>query len=258
MADIPLNATGYSCVFNSLVPVVKNNPTVFPDVDKYKVISTYMLGIKKNVTKCVEVSAFCQAHIPHICAYYPEYYKDHKDKKNIEIYQGLSTIQGNCTGHRTKFSSDSLSIIKDITTSEIILAEQYNVIRQIIKDEFDKRWLSKKYQNPKAYIAAPTTQTSAIEISGKVLPDEVSSTDCVIKEQLVNLLKYINSSELLSDEYTPADDNTIASKLSGDIITENDINYTVDTIKSVLNDCICYSDCNGYSVCWCYGNCNYY
>ena len=257
MADIPLSATGYSCVFNALVPVVKNNPTVFPDVDKFKMISVYSTERKKNISTVVEISAFCYNHIPHICAYYPEYYEKYKKRYDDEIYQELSCIQDHCTGHRAYYSIESFNTIKSINTSEIILAEQFNRIKQIITDELIKRQNSEKYHIPKAPDVMPGEQTTAIQIS-KVLPDDVSITDNVIKEQLANLLKYINSSELLSDQYKAEDDDTITNKLDGDIITEDNKNYIMNTIKSVVNDCICYSDCNGYSVCWCYGNCNHY
>lgn len=45
----------------------------------------------------------------------------------------------------------------------------------------------------------------------------------------------------------------------GSIITTNNINDTVlHNMKYVIQECVCYSDCGGYSVCWCYGNCNHY
>lgn len=41
-------------------------------------------------------------------------------------------------------------------------------------------------------------------------------------------------------------------------LSKSNIDLVIQTIKNDLNDCICYGDCNGYSVCWCYGNCNHY
>lgn len=41
-------------------------------------------------------------------------------------------------------------------------------------------------------------------------------------------------------------------------LSKANIDAVIQTIKNDLNDCICYGDCNGYSVCFCYGNCNHY
>ena len=51
-----------------------------------------------------------------------------------------------------------------------------------------------------------------------------------------------------------------ALKITKKVVNADDsINKLLSNFENgILKDCICYSDCNGYSVCYCYGNCNHY
>lgn len=279
MADIPLSATGYRCIFNSIVPVYKIGiSSGFPGVDSYKEYHSstgpgYVEGkYKKKLT--IEgvhtISAYCQAHVPVISVYYPEYYEQYKKRRKENITQNLSIIQEKCIEHRTTYSTESFQILKNLTNSDVILDEQYNELIEIIDNEFKRRQKSRKYQNIThdyyrynhrlfRYTTIEKVRLTSSEISVNVpAPAQVSSTDEVIKESLIDLLKYVNQSNLLSDTYKAADESTIEKNLAGDVITEEDRDYMLNSVRSMLNDCVCYSDCNGYSVCWCYGNCNYY
>jgi hypothetical protein len=44
----------------------------------------------------------------------------------------------------------------------------------------------------------------------------------------------------------------------GSIMETNNPNPLIDTLSALALDCICYTDCGGYSVCNCYGHCQNY
>ena len=69
--------------------------------------------------------------------------------------------------------------------------------------------------------------------------------------------KYDDKQSVLDESYPLL--KTVPDKNS--IISANFFNDDSDILKDlsvVINDCVCYSDCGGYSVCYCYGNCNNY
>lgn len=46
---------------------------------------------------------------------------------------------------------------------------------------------------------------------------------------------------------------------TGNIMTAStDINPAIQTLNALVAECICYTDCRGYSVCYCHGYCNNY
>ena len=46
---------------------------------------------------------------------------------------------------------------------------------------------------------------------------------------------------------------------AGQIMTAStDINPSIQTLNALVAECMCYTDCRGYSVCYCYGHCNNY
>ena len=63
-----------------------------------------------------------------------------------------------------------------------------------------------------------------------------------------------NNNQLLANNYPQISD----FNETGKIIQTSAYNKIYDNAKAVIEDCICYSDCNSYYVCYCYGNCNHY
>lgn len=47
--------------------------------------------------------------------------------------------------------------------------------------------------------------------------------------------------------------------VTGDLmIASTDPNPSIQMLNALVAECICYTDCRGYSVCYCYGHCNNY
>jgi len=45
---------------------------------------------------------------------------------------------------------------------------------------------------------------------------------------------------------------------TGHIIAAASPTTALNTLKTLMSECVCYTDCGGYSICGCYGHCNNY
>lgn len=160
--------------------------------------------------------------------------------KHYSTLEGLKTIQDECRGHRLTNSNKQSTIIPIITSGNNITHTQYNLLAEIINTELNDRRKSPQYAKvEKFYTTTPSVQ----------------SKQHITKQQITKLNNFIvKQQNFYKDEAkVPTDLDTIASE-----IKSIDINKTIAAVKNLLNDCICYADCNGYAGCTCYGNCNYY
>lgn len=154
-----------------------------------------------------------------------------------EGHEDLSYIQERCTGHRLITSTYRGQVFPIINAHTPITHLQYNLLKKIINTELDNRKKSPLYKD-----AIKPNQ-----------PASLTPKDYIKKEQLKKLNDFIAQASFYKDT-APAPTLTITN----DKISHIDANNAINAIKTMLNDCICYSDCNGYSSCQCYGNCNHY
>lgn len=160
-----------------------------------------------------------------------------------EGHEDLAYIQEKCIGHRLTSNTYRGQTLPQIDAHSSITHQQYNLLKDIINKELDSRKKSPLYSNADKP-AAPTALKPA---------------DYVKREQLQKLNKFVSRSSFYKDTVIapviplPEDEGEDKPQIS-----HVHINNTINAVKAMLNDCICYSDCNGYSTCQCYGNCNHY
>ena len=251
MATVPNKPTQYSCTFKSTTPIVRK----FTEKDPNNIPSLYSLDTESNIYKSkIEKNkdSYCESYMPLLQVYAPDYYSKVNDEwsksKKYHVVQDLSSIQNECNGHRITYSYNvvsSVNELREVGKQTDILAEKYNTIIDIIDKEFDKRKESNKYKD-----IDKGTKPLLLQINEN---DKEKNPD-VLAKQLNDLNNYIANKELNKDRFTPL---TVNIEANTTILAAN-INSLINNAKNMLQDCICYSDCNGYSVCWCYGNCNYY
>lgn len=156
-----------------------------------------------------------------------------------EGHEDLAYIQEKCIGHRLPTNTYRGQTLPQINAHSSITHQQYNLLKDIINKELDNRKKSPLYSSS----VKPT------------VPNTLKSADYVKKEQLQKLNEFVSHSSFYKDTVTAPKIPLPEDKSQ---ISHVDANNTINAVKAMLNDCICYSDCNGYSTCQCYGNCNHY
>lgn len=251
MGTVPNRATQYKCVFNSIFPVVKQFPKKDNDVNENNTPSLYSLS---ETDKLYIQAQTNPTFVPEL----DDYDKTYRNKANgtwaqsktYHVVQDLSSIQTSCSGHRTIYSTESVlsvNTLKEVKKQTTILAEKYNTIIDVLDKEFERRKQSNKYKN--------TVNNGTVPNKLRVNENNPNNNPDALAVQLNTLNNYINNTIFAKDKFKPNNTSTIQKN---DIILAENINTLIETVHNLVQDCICYSDCNGYSVCWCYGNCNYY
>ena len=200
-----------------------------------------------------------------------------------------SLVQETCNGHKLKSADDrnQTGKIPNIKPGSVITYDFYNALVEIINFQIAERIKSPKYKYYKTTnvnnipikesltkINKSTIKASEAKLSGHIDYSEYMSRVIDKLSSLQTNSEYDNFPagekfiKLKSIEYTLQGSSQISSFEKNEIgqnmykpsLVLNLANMTtiIDVIKDDLNDCICYSDCNGYSVCFCYGNCNHY
>lgn len=132
----------------------------------------------------------------------------------------IQTIQSTCTGH-SKGSTCSLTF----TAGETITASKINQFIDYTNDELTRRGKSQ----------SGITKAS---VGNLAYPNIIQQLNTAIE-----------SMRTISGKVTP---------YSGEIIRASQPTPALTTLKALMSECICYTDCGGYSVCYCYGYCNNY
>lgn len=197
--------------------------------------------------------------------------------------QPLALIQASCVGHKLPTGDLRGIEFEAIRDGKTIQPDSINNIIENLKTQINLRLESRKYQeiyfkeetitHPfKNYIAETGTlkKSYALKKDSTInsLLETASVGECAKKSiltKLINCIKALQPSgsitvdkkyyKLPKYDQKPEQSVSLASK---PLISKNSLSDIITAIKRDINDCICYGDCNGYSVCWCYGNCNHY
>lgn len=140
-----------------------------------------------------------------------------------------------CNGHRAVRNLANSEPNVTAVVREVSQVEQINTVRNAISAEITER---KKH----------------VMYSGKIVDAEasVSAYTIELKDYIVNLQSEITNADKEGRGFpTKQIDFT-------QYVSASDLNTLKDITIEVMRDCICYSDCNMYAVCWCHGYCNYY
>lgn len=139
-----------------------------------------------------------------------------------------------CNGHRAVRDPAESEPNVTAVVGEVSQAKQINTVRNAIQTEITDR---KKHAMYSGIVDAEAS---------------VSVHDIELKD-------YIDK---LQSEITDADKEGRGFPTKqidfNQYVSASDLNTLKDITIEVMRDCICYSDCNSYAVCWCHGYCNYY
>lgn len=198
---------------------------------------------------------------------------------NDYTLQPLALIQASCVGHKLPTGDLRGIEFEAIRDGKTIQPDSINNIIENLKTQINLRLESKKYQE--IYLASGHAFKNYIDETGAINKSYALKKDSTINSLLEPasvgeyakksiLTKLINCIAALQ----PSGSITVNSKYklpkydqrpeqsvslpSKPLISKNSLSDIITAIKRDINDCICYGDCNGYSVCWCYGNCNHY
>lgn len=171
-----------------------------------------------------------------------------------------------CTNHRDKDCSISLDQHPVESDTTIATTQQIEQIRSAINTEITLRQGNPTYQN------GNISKTPSLSTNSEFLPNLPSSPSGSPANNTItsNMLMYKQLLETLED-YIKLADKEKSINLSGNgpslstidfadtnIIQASDENTLSAIYAETYQDCVCYTDCNGYAVCWCYGNCHNY
>ena len=230
-------------------PNINNNTKI--QCQTHNVYTTnYSTDIKKSTGKTV-IQSTCDGHSLPISSY---------SASEIAKESRLTTIQNNISVLTNRSNIEFKMLFKHST----ITPKEINYLISSLNELINSRNNSSKYQNVyNIEHGAPLLQTMAEINESRVVSAKPS--DAAIIRQINELNQYIgklqsNDSYNNMYKYDQYPNNKIDTSKD---ITKKYIRTTLlqefsTAILQDMQDCICYSDCNGYSVCWCYGNCNYY
>ena len=179
-------------------------------------------------------------------------------------------VQNSCDGHKLPVG-DYRGKIDDFPRVRIgskITSEFFDQLADIVNFQIEERYKSAKYKNIPNY-------NQTIEHINKSTNDEkITYTGAM--SNLINAISALQPDNNC-DQYNASEKNKTLSAMEYGLIGSSEAGYIdgtkkkkslvlnkenikkiSDVIKKDLNDCVCYSDCNGYSICFCYGNCNHY
>lgn len=192
------------------------------------------------------------------------------------IYE-MEELQQTCNGHSLINSQDiSAYEFPSISVSEIIKPNEYNTILSLLNQQIAIRQNSTKYlsvyndlnngiptlssataPHPSLVNTDPTSIANDTNISKSL---ELGALLTAIRKLQPNSLS--GSASLYNEHYFydtyPGQEPILQPNNTIPLVSKSNMEAIIDTIKNDITDCVCYSDCNGYSVCWCYGNCNHY
>ena len=239
----------------SILPEHWGNPDISNDTEiqcqTHNVYTTnYSVNIKTTSGKTV-IQSTCDGHSLPISSY---------SITEIAKESRLSTIQNNISVLTNRSNIEFKTLFKHST----ITPKEINYLISSLNELINSRNNSSKYQNVyNIEHGAPLLQTMANINESNVVSAKPS--DAAIIRQINELNQYIgklqsNDSYNNMYKYDQYPNNKIdtSKDITKKYIRTSLLQEFGEKILQDMQDCICYSDCNGYSVCWCYGNCNYY
>ena len=169
-----------------------------------------------------------------------------------------------CTGHRKR--DDNRKPQKNLQTFQgIAYANNINTLRNILNDEIEDRRKNAYYNGKKSGDLEQVQNTDIIsnlkqegEYIETTYPNAIADKINYLKSFCDNIKTKTNDSKNLETSIGTIYD--ISSDInSGKIVLGDSLSKIQEVITKAVTDCICYSDCHGFSVCACYGycNCNY-
>lgn len=155
---------------------------------------------------------------------------------------GINPVQSECLNYKGLLYDGRPEHATAINSNPITVLQN---LYDTIKTEITTRCTHKKYKYQSIAVELPGSTGQTIKAG--------TSTGSPAQQNTYNqLLKYLRQ----FDDDTYKINSTDVS--NGSQILSSTVNGLVDDVNALIDDCICYSDCNAYSVCYCYGNCNHY
>lgn len=161
------------------------------------------------------------------------------------------------TGYRNKDDNRDLpSWITDanneVLTKNFISSNWINALSTSLLTEIRARLANYLYSN----------ETSSVNpLINDLIPQSVVDGNVVSKlRDAMNLLSTGVSRDNGADlqEYQSVIPNSKNISTTARDIVKSEVKQFINDCNFAIKDCICYSDCGEYAVCFCYGNCNYY
>lgn len=286
----PINGQG--CLFTGVTDLTEYN------ISEYNCVFKQQYSIHGNLSEDIKGNDRPQhwsiSRISVKCSEHNAFVKDYNIAQNNPYIE----IQSSCIGHKLKTGNLRGQELPIVKSGNPITNEEIKQIVDVLKYQIAERAKSPKYQVklihtedlPKFNISDNNNETD--NIANK----KISYANCMYKLlRCINKLQRKDTDEYhfsLADSYpnqVPDVDGGISRDSNGNpnrvlspteagiandrhkqinskstrkidtpSLSKANIEAIVQTIKNDLNDCICYGDCNGYSVCFCYGNCNHY
>ena len=254
------STTRYQCIAGDLVNFIPSNE--LPDIYSASAIRENWPNIYSNVEcsnnqtfdNCstnaeinsivlpAEIVSYCNGHRFEICKTnwnsnirYPKSEKDLIQANNR--YFNFSQAYLNLY----RQINDELTARKKHPLYEDVDAQQFN---ELVPDKISRR----STYNPNAYNPDKKSIADKVEVENPGKQIEIEDFD-TINEILENMCR---------DTVDPDVVQQLNLESETHIKPQDSINVVIDNAKKVLKDCICYTDCGGYSVCFCYSNCNHY
>lgn len=253
------NITEYSCIFRSSDSIIKTAYTEddfgFDDEGKPSYATA---AVRKPLSTIIQVDDFpehwslsisnddkiyCQAHAKADAAY--QTLEPIKWKETQYFKANRTEIQKKCIGHILQSEFNPNQDYDMLIKGYKIKAEQYNQLIIELNKKIDQKNISEKYRY-NGITKLHNANTDDIIKELKILNDTIAKMQPKGNDLSTGMRKH--------DHWIYKPENVEKNNL----ITISLINDFQNVIFNELQDCVCYSDCNGYSVCWCYGNCNYY
>lgn len=248
--------TQYWCIYQTSFEKIGNTGDIIPEIQ-----TTYT----------------CASHT------YGYVYKkddDYKCEAFSSCVKNKVSIQSECVGHKLTTSDfrDQIENFPVIKSGKQISFEFFNQLAEIINFQIAERYKSTKYKQiyknnsvitPIENInqASINTGTNKQQINyGEYMSKIITKLSCMQPNDeydnypTAKKLKTLKNIQYAMQGSSDTNFETNQNKQikPSMVISKDNINTIIKVIKEDLNDCICYSDCNGYSVCYCYGNCNHY
>lgn len=157
---------------------------------------------------------------------YNRNYSPHIEARSCPSNYGLNrntvyVIQSSCSQHSKRGTIKSINV----NNGNLINAETINNLIDDINSELNRRNMGSSSLN-KVNVGSET--------QSKIMRD---------------IYNEIERMRTISNKNTP---------YNGSIMATSNPNPAIATLQSLAADCICYTDCGGYSTCYCYGYCNNY
>lgn len=249
------NITQYWCIYQTSFEKIGNTGDIIPDIQ-----TEYTCNIH------------CRGH--RSCTAYK------KCSSFSSCVKNKVSIQSECVGHKLTTSDfrDQIENFPVIKSGKQISFEFFNQLAEIINFQIAERYKSTKYKqiynNKRIITPIEKINQSSINTSikkqqidyGEYMSQIITKLSCMQPDneydnypttKKLKTLKNIQYA-MQGSSNTEFETNQNKQIKPSMVISKDNINTIIKVIKEDLNDCICYSDCNGYSVCYCYGNCNHY